>query len=237
MIFETVIRKFDIFSGLRPEILSEIVQTSKLNFYKKGTIIYDALARGKPYFYSVINGWIKLFTISENGTEIIRDILSETHCFNENLLTDSPVNPLTAQAISDIQVVLTPIYVLKKWLAVDTSFASNFLKMLLQKQTELSDRIEHLSIQTMTQRIGCFLLKLHVEGTSSDSPVHLPYDKSLIATQLGMCPETFSRALLKLSKECELKVVGEKVTLMDPDAMKQLVCSECSCQCPCHAVI
>ena len=58
-------------------------------------------------------------------------------------------------------------------------------------------QIEQLQVRSGTQRVADFLLKLCPVREGS-AVVALPYDKSLLASRLGMKPEGFSRALARL---------------------------------------
>ena len=53
---------------------------------------------------------------------------------------------------------------------------------------------KNLKLRSAEERVGCYLLKL-VQETAPTVPVRLPMEKRLIAWQLGMTRETFSRIL------------------------------------------
>ena len=61
------------------------------------------------------------------------------------------------------------------------------------------DEIEQLKARSTPQRIADFLVK-HANANSGAARIVLPYEKALIASRLGMTPESFSRALGKLAK-------------------------------------
>jgi len=227
---------FPLFKDIPAQTLLTICEASNLHFYKKGTLFYTAQATEKTYFYYIVRGWLKLFTVSSEGVEVIRDILNDTHHFNEGLLFKDNIEPISAQAISDIQVMMTPITVLKQAIEQDAKLAVNLLRETLQKQCELMHTVEHLSIQNAAQRIGCFLLMLCPSEKMQAITLHFPYGKALVAARLGMSPETFSRALLKLSGLCQIKVKGEMIYIPEIQLLTQYVCKQCSLRYPCQAI-
>ena len=79
--------------------------------------------------------------------------------------------------------------------------------------------LEHRDVQNAPQRIGCFLLRLCRHHDDVSAILHLPYDKSLIATRLGMKAETFSRALSRLRQDTDIQVSGSTVRI---DSIKKL---------------
>jgi hypothetical protein len=63
--------------------------------------------------------------------------------------------------------------------------------------------------------------------------LHLPYDKTLIASRLGMKPETFSRALAKLKEQTGIRIVGPTVYIDRLQTLVSYTCNHCSTHFPC----
>lgn len=235
MLSNDFIQNLSIFKTLQACTLSAIARTSKIYYYKRGTVFYDTHNNcTSPNFYYIVKGWVKLYSVSLEGTEIIKDILTDAQYFNEELLLEAEIEQFRVQAITDIQVMMLPVALLKRLLQRDSQLAINLLKKSLQKQRKLVHEVEHLSIQSAAQRIGCFLLRLCTNNYLSNITLQLPYDKSLVAAKLGMCPETFSRALAKLSKQCQIKVNGEMVYIPHVNNLARYVCKQCSLIYPCQ---
>lgn len=235
MLSPQLLHSVSVFTNIQAESISIIAQASQLNYYKKGTVVYDAVDNKAAHFYYIVRGWIKLVAVTLEGTEFIQDILTDTYHFNESLLLEDKVEPLAAQALTDVQLLTTPMTLLKQLLSQDSQFAINLLKTSLRKQRELTHEIEHLATQNASQRIGCFLLRLCSPQETKAITLHLPYDKSLLAARLGMCPETFSRALTKLIKQCHIKIDGENIYIPNIEPLIQLVCRQCSLIYPCQS--
>ncbi|WP_366511215.1 helix-turn-helix domain-containing protein [Mesorhizobium sp.] len=58
-------------------------------------------------------------------------------------------------------------------------------------------QIKNLKLRSSTQRVGCYALALSKRQGTPDRVV-LPYEKMLIASELGIVRESFSRALSHL---------------------------------------
>ncbi len=95
--------------------------------------------------------------------------------------------------------------------------------------------VEHLSIQNAAQRIGCFILRLCPIDKTEDITINLPYDKALVAAKLGIRPETFSRALMKLRKSCNIEVNGDSIYIVNINTLNKYVCKQCSLIYPCQS--
>ena len=78
---------------------------------------------------------------------------------------------------------------------------------------QLVDEIEQLKARSAPQRIAAFFIK-QANAASGPARIALPYEKALIASRLGMKPESFSRALGRLTR-LGVIVDRESVTIED----------------------
>ncbi|MCD6045245.1 MAG: hypothetical protein K0R48_408 [Gammaproteobacteria bacterium] len=228
-------QKIKLFSQASPTSLQQISHAAKKRLYKKGTIILDRYQSQQTFLY-VINGWIKLFRESSDGEEVIVDMLTQNHhCGATFLFESKEEDTYMAKSISEIEIFTLPTTLLKRLVASDHNLSLCLMHSILQKQKSLSVHIEHLSIQNAMQRIGCFLLRLRSDiQFQKNIKLRLPYDKVLLASRLGMRPETFSRALSKLSRKCDLHVDNELIAISCPLKLIQYVCQHCSQIFPCN---
>ena len=81
---------------------------------------------------------------------------------------------------------------------------------------QLVDEIEQLKAKSAPQRIAGFFVKQALLA-SGPARIALPYEKALIASRLGMKPESFSRAVGKLA---ELGVVVERESVSIGDVAR-----------------
>lgn len=94
-----------------------------------------------------------------------------------------------------------------------------FLALLAQKCLGLNRRIEELTVMDARERIARFLLSL-CPGKAGGCPgdrqacgFPLPKKKVEIAMELGMAPETLSRALGQMERDGYLTVTGARVEI------------------------
>jgi CRP/FNR family transcriptional regulator, transcriptional activator FtrB len=89
--------------------------------------------------------------------------------------------------------------------AVIGSLARQFRRMVCQ--------IKNLKLRSSTQRVGCYIQALSARQGMPDRTL-LPYEKNLIASELGMTRESFSRALSSLEKS-GIRIEGQTVMIVD----------------------
>ncbi len=95
-------------------------------------------------------------------------------------------------------------------LAVLASQAAQFRRQVKQ--------LKNLKLRPAEERVGCYLLAL-VERHAPATAIRLPLEKRLIAGQLGMTRETFSRTLAAMARH-GLRVAGDTVEVTDAAALR-----------------
>lgn len=235
MINVAFFKDLPLFTLACSENLEMLAKSSKLLTYRKNqTFSYE---RTKNIFIYVIKGWLKLFKETSDGVETIVDILGEGNYCGEHFIFDIAENePYKAQSISHVKLLVIPIQNLRHVITHDHTFALNFLKHNLRKQQRLHIQREHLSTQNATDRIACFILRLCEAKSLPQKTLKLtlPYDKTLLASQLGMRPETFSRALNNLKRKCGIHIKGGQIDINNLTTLINYVCHHCSNMNPCN---
>lgn len=231
-----LVRHCSLFADLSDDYLTMIAENTQHLVEPKGKILF-LHGDEAQYCYLMLHGWIKLFRETLDGTEAVFDVVTKGHIFGQFAIFNHNIHDYTAQAIEAIGALLIPTSILQRLVAQDQRFALNMLHHMASHQRMQTDEIEHLALQSAPQRIGCFLLSLcksarHTHPKESIE-LQLPYDKTLIASRLGMKAETFSRALAKLKEETGITIKGSTITVHGTDSLSIYSCANCSNQFPC----
>ena len=152
------------------------------------------------------------------------DIFGETAIFNNKLF------PYSAETISDVTMLQLPKNFMMNLTQSHINFDHFLTKFLEQQIVEKKQHCleaEHLTYMTSAQRVGCFLLKLCGDQKAGPVQVKLPYEKALIASKLGMTPETFSRSLKQLAP-FHVEVKRTDIIIHDIRQLREHVCMRCS---------
>jgi CRP-like cAMP-binding protein len=81
----------------------------------------------------------------------------------------------------------------------------------------LVGQLEQMKVRSGTQRIAQFILNLLPEPKAGPAACKLPFEKAVLASQLGMRPESFSRALARLRAQ---GITVEKETVHVADIVR-----------------
>lgn len=232
---EAFLASLPLFSKYNKEDIKSLLEGHTCERYPKGYLLFINGEEAERY-YIIRSGWVKLFRETLDGAQAIIDILPERHIFGETALFEDNIYPYSAEIAEESEILSLPLSKLRKFIETRGDFALSMLTSMARYRRQQDKEIEHRTLQNAPQRIGCFLLRLTPEASENNAPftIHLPYDKTLIAARLGMQPETFSRALLKLKEQTGLKVAGSSIQVNDLNALVKYACSACTTTFPCQ---
>ena len=168
-------------------------------------MIYRAGDKGGRLFV-LYTGSVKLFRLTEDGKEqVLRlvkpgEFIGELSLFSSLPLTDN------AQVLEPATMCILQGDELKKLMAKYPSIAFKVMDELSRRLEEAENRIEAISLSSVTKRVAEALVKMS-EGKSE---IILPMPKGDLASQLGMSQETLSRKLSAFQEEGLIVLKGQR---------------------------
>jgi CRP/FNR family transcriptional regulator len=191
------IHTFPLFNKITQEELS-----------KKGNIIFYENSRNN-YFYYLVSGDIKLFSIKYNHNKLIsKKIYAPSFVCENDSLYNSPFT-YSAEAVNDVVLILFPIQELYSIIINSNTLLVAFTELLLEDLEEKNFILKFYSLNS-TQKVLYTLYKY---------PYILHYKKMIeIAEELNMAPETLSRALRDLKAS---NILNENFCLINQNEIKK----------------
>lgn len=229
---KAVLDQRSVFQVCSGGFVQSLAEQGRVMALRKGQVLLTSGGEASR-FYIVLNGWVKLYRETLDGAQAVVDILTAGHMFGEVAVFEGDIYPYSAEAAETAQLVSLPLDALKAEMEGNPRLAMAMMRSMASGRKRQDEELEHRTLQNAPQRIGCFLLRLADQNAEGAVDIHLPYDKTLVASRLGMQPETFSRALAKLKKETGLRVKGATISLDSLDQLVRYSCSACSNEFPC----
>jgi len=226
------IKALPLFAGLDTASLNELLKYARITSHDKGALIFMQGEQASR-FYIILEGWVKLFKGNVDGQESILQVLSTGDNMLETVIFNDTPLPVNAQAVDNVKLLSIPASMIREKLKNNHALAVNMLSTVSGRSQALISQFEQLTLKTVTQRVGWFLLKLFLESGDRTKNLKLPYDKSLIAGYLGMKPETFSRTLQTL-KDQGIDVERSSISLPDVFALCDFCDSDLAAGCSRH---
>lgn len=225
--YTSFLRHTLFFSKLSEEDICHFSAHLRVKHYPKGKILLQRNDKAEK-FLIIHKGWVKLFRETRDGNESITALLTVGGSFGEEVVFEEGLYSVSAEALEDSTVIEFPAHILQKTIRNNNQLALNMLSSMVEHIHQQNVQIESLKLFTAPQRIGCFLLRQPcLNQFKQQFSITLPLDKSLIASWLGMKPETFSRALWQL-QPIGVDVTGMKVIIHNRAALERYCCVSCS---------
>jgi len=158
--------------------------------------------------FLMAQGVVQLFKTSPDGKEVVIKLVRPGEIFGEVVLFQGDRYPVSACALTAVQVFLLPKRQFDLLLD-EEEFRREFIGMLLEKQRFLAEQIFRLSALDVEQRFFHFLREQY--GEREEYAVDVT--KRELAAAIDALPETLSRLLLKLKDEGAVQWEGDTLRL------------------------
>jgi CRP/FNR family transcriptional regulator, dissimilatory nitrate respiration regulator len=173
-------------------------------------------------FFVVLEGRVNLFALTETGDQSIIEVFDPICTFAEAAIFSSGKFPLNCEVMAGSRLVHLPAPPFLKRLADNRSLGLKLLAGLSHWQRRLVHEVSELKSKSPGQRLATFLLALAAKSGGGDR-VRLPLTKAVLASRIGIAPESLSRALNRL-KAVGVETHGREVVITDVEALRRLCC-------------
>lgn len=204
-----------LFCEMSADEIERIAQGTRELHLARGDVLFQ---RGDPSngFYVVVHGRIKLALTSPQGIEKVVELFGPGQSFGEAVMFMGKPYPVYAQALTDALVLHIGKTAIIGGVDSDPAFCRKMLAGLSIRLHRLVQNVESLSLRSSAQRVIDYLLHdLDEIREGQDIHVSLPAHKNVIASNLNIAPETFSRILHSLSDAGLIRVEGKDVCIRD----------------------
>ena len=204
------------FSGVARETLEWVFRGALIRRFPADTQIAEQGAM--PDFLNVLlDGSVKLIGKGPDGRETVVQYCEREDCiFLAAVLTDAP-HMVDALTVEPVQLLSIPSRSVREGVVSDHRLALNMMGEQARQARMIVRRIKNINLRSAWQRLGCYLMALR-DKTGGTTFV-LPVPKQQVAVQLGLTPESVSRAFASL-QEYGVSVSGRRVILRDPELMR-----------------
>jgi len=214
------LRRSHLFSGMEDGQFVEIMSHAAPVEIAGGQLLF---AQGDPVdaFYWVGEGLIRLFRSSPQGDEKVIELIGPGRFFAEAALFMGGRFPVNAAAQTSSRLIAIEGASFKAWLGQDASRCFKLLAGMSARLHKLVNEIDSLTLMKGTDRLLQYLLDHSEPDASGQTLVELEAPKQVIASRIGVKPETLSRLLHKLSDLGYIEVKDNLILIKDEDKLRE----------------
>ncbi|QMU58851.1 MAG: cyclic nucleotide-binding domain-containing protein [Boseongicola sp.] len=208
------------FGSLPPPVFDAILQRSRIIEVKAGQTLFHQ-GENAAAIFAVLNGMIKLTVTKRDGEEVVVETFAAGSSFAEALAFERSPYPVSAAALVDSRILMAPSGAVRAAVHDNPDAFSAILAATYRHLHHLVRQIEQLKSDSGLERLGHYILA-RSEVAQFPNEVEIPVEKKVLASLLGMKPETLSRAFKRM-REHGVKVDGPIIRLDDPSALRRLL--------------
>lgn len=201
-----------IFRAVSSSSRAALMRNAIIHGVAPGTVLFEQ--GDVPNFQlMVVSGSVQLFGKSAEGREVLIEVVRAPDLIIPAAVVTGAPYLMEARVPEPSRILLIHADAFRMAVTADVALAHEVIGSLAQQFRRMVRQIKNLKLRSSTQRVGCYVLALaHRQGTPNRAV--LPYEKNLIASELGITRESFSRALSKLEK-AGIRVEGQTIAIVD----------------------
>ena len=212
----TALRSHHLFSRLPDAAMQEVCALANLKRLPAGATLFHQGDKADRFYY-LFSGQVKLHRVVCDGQEKLVEVMRAGDSFAEALLVrGTPYYPVSATALkASLAVSLNgPHY--RRILEEQPGICLEILATLSVRLHQRMVEIDTLTMANASRRVVRFLLQ---SAGERDGVVTLDVPKRLVASKLGIQPETFSRILHRLVEAGTISVERRRIEILDANTL------------------
>ncbi|MDK2125678.1 Crp/Fnr family transcriptional regulator [Parachitinimonas caeni] len=215
-----LLRQQPVFREMSDELLQRLAAVAIQVRAAKHQLVFR---RGEQAtgIYIVATGHVKLAIPSPQGQEKVIEFFRPGQIFGDAVMFLDRPYLVDAEALEDSLLIWIDKHHLYEAIDHEPALARHLLVSLSQRLHFLMQDIESVNLQTSTQRVVSWLLRQPRRATDAGTQTSFAVSKNLIASKLGLTPETLSRVLHQLRIAGLIQVEGRDILIHDADALEQ----------------
>ena len=213
-----LLRAVPLFSELSDGEREALLRGLSVHTYPEDTLLF---ATGDPAqrFFVVLEGAVRLLMVTAAGDETIIDVVGPGSSFAEAAILADGRYPVQGEVFAGSRLVAIDGAGFLARIKQNPHLGLQLLGSLGRWQLRLTAELRQLKLQTPAQRLAWFLVTL-TDRVAGPVRVHLPYRKTLVASRIGITPESLSRGLARLAR-IGVHSHGDEVEIDDIAALRR----------------
>lgn len=210
-------RQLPLFAGIAEESIHRLELHAEFHSFPRGAVIQKqgAIPTALPV---LLEGAVLLLGGVRTQRPAVVDIVRAVDVLHLAPVLSATPAPTSVQVVDPAAAVLIPRAAVHKSVSADPHLAYRLLTLLGSQYDALVAQVKDLKARNASQRLAAYLVELAEDRGAR--VVRLPYDKRLLASRLGMTPESFSRALSTL-RDYGVETRSSEVSFSDFEQLRR----------------
>jgi CRP-like cAMP-binding protein len=212
-----------LFTGLAEKDVRELLGDAELLVLEHEHALYRE-GETAERFYVVLDGHVEL-SLDMDGKKSVVEVARRSTVLGDAAMFGAGRYIMSARVLTGATLLAIPVASFRARLEGRLDITLHMLTTMSFRLRMLVRQIAELKLKTTAQRLGSFLLTM-TDAEEGKAELRFPYDKKLVADQLGMKPESLSRALAKLGKVGVESLPDNLVAVADVARLREFCAEE-----------
>jgi CRP/FNR family transcriptional regulator, dissimilatory nitrate respiration regulator len=216
---QSFLRELPLFERMDPSALERTAAGANEENAPRRTVIFKTRDPSRGLFV-VVSGQVKLALQGAHGGERVVELVAPGGVFGE-IAVLSGRHLLIAETLTDVQLVHFPKALVLAEMERTPEFTRGIISIMSRRFEQLLGALEDCTLHSGTERVIRYLLNSLPPGAVNGHAVlTLPVKKGVIASQLNLTHEHFSRLLRELATAALIEVDGRRVRIADVERLR-----------------
>ena len=211
---QSFLRELPLFERMDLTALERTAAGANQENAPRRTVVFKSRDPSRGLFV-VVSGQVKLALQGAHGGERVVELVGPGGVFGEIAVLNGR-HLLIAETLTDVQLVHFPKALVLAEMERTPEFTRGIILIMSRRFEQLLGALEDCTLHSGTERVIRYLLNSLPPGAVNGHAVlTLPVKKGVIASQLNLTHEHFSRLLRELVTEALIEVEGRRVRILD----------------------
>jgi len=217
--------RIPLLQGLDDELLQRLASIVRVRTYQRRAYVIHKGSVGDEMFF-VLHGKLQVVDTSDNGREVGVNMLETGDIFGELSLIDGEPRSASVVAVSESLLAFLPRGEALNLFFHNPLVAERMLRRLAQRLRDVSNYRTLVSIPSAFPRIYALLQQLAKPAPAGTMVIDNMPTHQQLAIMANASRETVTRALRSLIRQQVLAKDHRRLTIIDPEGLRQAVDSE-----------
>ncbi len=218
--------RHDLLGHLTPEELDRLLAPARVERFDEGRVLFR---KGDPgdSLYVVLAGRISIGTTSEDGKEVVLNVLGRGEVFGEIALLDGKARTANATAMAESHLLVLDRSDFMPFLESHPEVAARLIAVLCERVRWVSESYEDALFMGLPARLAKRLLLLAESygepAGATATRIEFPLSQQELAKMAGVSRESVNKLLRVWQSEGLIAHDHSHVTILDAARLKRLV--------------
>ncbi len=206
-----------LFKGVSADTRHKLLSSSTSEIVRPDTVIVSE-GDHLNHLHFVLDGVVELSASTSESRTVI-SLLLAGDCFILSAVVKDAVALMSARSLGQVELVHVPAVLFRRCMRRDPKLLHNVSVALGGGYRNMVRYLRDHKLRSAEQRLAAYLVRL-IKAHGGAFEITLPLRKHVIASFLGMKPESLSRAFAGL-QALGVSVDGDRVSVNDPMALER----------------